>query len=264
MYFPKDIKSLIEVYKYITFNHIDYYIIGNGTNLLINERYFETVFINLKQINAFYQISERLFFLTSGASAIKIALDISKKGYTGLEFLSVIPGTIGGLIYMNASAYEKDMSNIVESVLYLSEDGDLNIILNQDIDFKYRYSKFQNQKGIILGCIVKVEKANYNKTPISKIKSYMENKKNTQPIGKKNAGSTFKNMNTLSAWKIIDDLGYRGKIVGGAMVSKKHANFIINYNNASFSDVKMLIDEIKEKSLKEYKIKLECEWQILE
>lgn len=263
MYFPNKISSLVKVYRYLIDNNIDFYVIGNGTNLLINERYFDNVFINLKYLNNYHKMGNGIYYLSAGASASKVSKEISKLGYTGLEFLSVIPGTIGGVIYMNASSYDMDMSSIVEYVAYLSKEG-IKLISNKDIDFKYRYSRFQKENGIILGCIIKIKKANFEDAPLSKIKSYFENKKNSQPIGQKNAGSTFKNNENMSTWKLIDKIGYRGKISGGAMVSKKHANFIINYNNASFYDIKKLIDEIKEVTKDKLNIDLECEWQIIE
>ena len=264
MYFPNSISSLIKVYKYLINKKIDYYVIGNGTNLLINERYFNLVFINLKNINNYHKLNNGMYYLSSGVSASKASKEISKLGIGGIEFLSVIPGSIGGLIYMNASAYGKDMASIIDYVIYLTEDAKIKLIRNKDIDFKYRYTIFQKQKGIILGCVVKLSNTKYKTSPISKIKSYLENKKSSQPIGQKNAGSTFKNHPDASAWKLIDDIGYRGKILGGAMDSIKHANFIINYDNASFNDVKSLIEEIKEKIKKEKNIDLECEWQIIE
>lgn len=264
MYFPKNISSLVRVYKYLTEKNINYFVIGNGTNLLISEKYFDSVFINLKNINKFHQMNKDTFYISAGANASKVSKEISKLGYTGLEFCSVIPGTIGGLIYMNASAYGKNIESVVEYVVYLTEDAKLKLIQNKNINFNYRYTIFQKQKGIILGCIVKVQMANFKDSPMSKIKSYVENKKNSQPIGQKNAGSTFKNNENKSAWKVIDELGFRGKSYGGAMVSKKHANFIINYNNATFDDVKKLISDIKQKAKEELNTELECEWQILE
>lgn len=263
MFFPKDIDSVKKVYRYILNNNLSYFIIGNGTNLLINERYFNQVFINLKNIKTFHKLNSNHFFIGAGCTGSKIALELSKKGYSGLEFLGVIPGTIGGAIYMNAGAYSFDVSKVTDYVLILNEKAELKLINKNNCMFGYRSSIFQKQKSIILGIIVNVRKTKYKDAPYSKIKYYASNKKNTQPLDKKNAGSTFKNSDSVNAWQVIDKLGYRGKSLGGAKVSNKHANFIVNNDQATFNDIYTLTKQIQKDAKEILNIDLEYEWEIL-
>lgn len=263
MYFPKDIASLRRVYKYIIDNDIMYFIIGNGTNVLINERYFNQVFINLKNIDIFEKINDSKYLISSGKTSSKVAYELSKKGYTGLEFLSVIPGSIGGAIYMNAGAYNKEMIDIIEYVLFINEKAELVLMNKDECLFNYRTSVFQKMQGIIVGVIINIKKSKYKEAPIQKIREYVSNKKENQPLGQNNAGSTFKNLPNVNAWQIVDKLGYRGKTYGGAKVSNKHTNFIINNNGATFDDIYNLTMEIKEKAKEVLDIDLECEWKII-
>lgn len=263
MFFPKDIMSLRTFYKEIKQRNIAFYIIGKGTNLLINERFFNSVFINLSLINRIGKISKTRYYIPSGITASKAALTLAQKGLTKCEFLSVIPGSIGGAIYMNAGAYSYSISDIIEYVVYLDFDNDLQLIKKEDCFFKYRSSCFKNRNGIIIGAIVNLQQSRSLKAPLEKIKYYVSCKKETQPLNKKSAGSTFKNNDTIYAWKVIDKLGYRGKKLGGAKISEKHTNFIINDSNATFNDIYELMMLIKDEAKNKLDVMLECEWEIL-
>lgn len=264
LYYPNSLTSLHMVYQFILNNQLPYYVIGNGTNLLINNRYFEMIFINLKNLNHYKILPSNRYMVEAGVNASKLSIHLAKIGFTKIEFMSVIPGSIGGLIYMNAGAYHKAMEDIIESVIFLNELGKVKIYSNKQCMFDYRSSIFKKEKGIIIGCIIKLECAKEVKAPISKIKNYIESKKNNQPVNCYNAGSTFKNLDNLSAWKVIDSLGLRGFIVGGAKVSEKHANFLINFQNASYDDMLSLITIIQKQALEKQNIILECEWELLQ
>lgn len=263
MYFPKDIYSLRKVYKYILDNKIDYFVIGNGTNLIINDRYFDQVFINLKDLNNTYFLNNNNVLVLSGKSLPTFSLEVAKRKYTKAEFLSVIPGSIGGAIYMNAGAFNQEISDIIESVLILDEEGKLCLISKEDCLFNYRTSIFKERGTIILGGIFKLKKVSSKEETINKIRFYRSSKKDVQPLNVKSAGSTFKNTNNIKAWEIIDNLGYRGKTKGGAKVNEKHTNFLVNHNHASFNDIYELMNEITSKAKEVYDINLECEWEIL-
>ena len=263
MYFPKDIYSLRKVYKYVIQNNYDYFIIGKGTNLVIDECYFNKVFINLKKLDQYFYLKDNKVLVLSGAFSSKIAYTLAKHKYTGCEFLSVIPGTIGGAVYMNAGAYNNQMSDIIDSVLIIDNDGHLKLIKNNECGFAYRYSNFKKEKNIILGTILKLKKVDNEKIPLEKIRLYVSNKKDNQPLNAKSAGSTFLNPKGVQAWELIDKIGYRGKVFGGAKVSEKHANFLINHNHASFSDIYNLMLEITLNVKNHCNIDLECEWEIL-
>lgn len=263
MYFPKDIYSLRLVYEYVVSKNIDYFIIGNGTNLVINESYFNKLFISLKELNKIYYLKNNKVLMLAGINASKASFVLAKKGYTKQEYLSVIPGSIGGAIYMNAGAYSSDISNIIKSVLVI-EENKLKLLSKEECKFGYRKSMFMDHRNIIIvGGIFCFEKTKNKEKPLEKIRAYISNKRNNQPLNLKSAGSTFKNPKGISAWEVVDKLGYRGKVLGGAKVSEKHPNFLINQNHASFSDIYNLMLEITLKAKEVYNIDLECEWEIL-
>lgn len=261
---PNSAESLKKIIKYLKQNCINYFIIGNGTNLLINDRYFDLVVISLKKLNEFISYKNGCFLIGAGASAGSVATKLSKLGYTGFEFMSVIPGTIGGLTYMNASAFNRSMSDILVTVNYLDNMGNFNMLFVEDFEFGYRSSPFQNRDSIITSVIINLTYVGTTKISEEKIEKYQKIKRTTQPINTKNAGSTFKNNNDIASWKIIDELGFRGYSIGDAVVSCQHANFLINRCNASFKDMCCLINKIKQSACDKCNIQLDCEWEIIE
>lgn len=271
LYIPLDLESLTICLKYLNENNIRYYILGYGTNILVNDIYFEMVLISLKKFNDFNLFDETLtdyyFYVESGVSATSFARYLVNKNISGVEFLGVIPGSIGGLTYMNAGAYKKSISDIIYSVTYFDELGYLQTALNKDDYFKFTYrgSIFKNTKMVIVSIVIKIPKQISSECPIIKFNRYLKQKQLDQPLNSYNAGSTFKNNNeNYYAWQIVDKLGYRGKKIGDAMVSNKHANFIINNGNAKFLDMITLIQMIRYDAKSKLGINLECEWEILQ
>ncbi len=261
---PNSEDSLKKIVTYLKQNCLQYFVIGNGTNLLINDRFFDLVVISLKKLNEFISYNNGCFLIGAGCNAGKVASKLTKLGYTGFEFMSVIPGTIGGLTYMNASAFNRSMSDILVTVNYLDNLGNFNMMFVKDFEFSYRNSPFQNKDCIITSVIINLTYVGSVRIAEEKIERYYKIKKSTQPINSKNAGSTFKNNNDISSWKIIDELGFRGYSIGDAEVSCKHANFLINRCNASFKDMFNLICKIKEAAKDKCNINLDCEWEIIE
>lgn len=269
MYIPDDIESLDLVIKYMIVLKIPYFIIGSGTNLLVNDREFDIVVVSLKNIKRHYILKEDkdniYIYVESGAKAPIVSTYIARKGIGGAEFLSGIPGSMGGLIYMNAGAYKKSIEDIIDTVTYIDDKGDIQTISNQhnNLHFSYRHSIFQDYNYVILSCSIKLPKTKYAEDPQIKIKRFLDIKKESQPLDTYNAGSTFKN-NDSPAWMIIDQLGYRGYRINDAMVSTKHANFLINNGNATFLDMMMLIEMIKYDAKTKLNIEMKCEWEIIE
>lgn len=264
LYKPFTLDDLYVAYRYIIEEKIPYYIIGNGSNILASDKDFEMVVITLKELNKITRISNNKFIVGSGALTSRFAFELAKQGYTKQEFLCVIPGTIGGAIYMNAGAYNSSMEDIICDVTYLTEKGNLVTITKDEMDLKYRSSIFKTIKGIIVSATIELNKAFIKEMPLEKIATYKKNKKDTQPINVLSAGSTFKNIENKKAWQIIDKLGFRGFEYKNVMVSNHHTNFIINKGNATFLDMIELINLIKKESLEKYNINLECEWEIIE
>lgn len=263
LYKPYTLDDLFVAYRYIIEENIPYYIIGNGSNILASDKAFNIVVISLKELNKITRITNNKFIVGSGVLTNKLAFELAKQGYTKQEFLSVIPGTIGGAIYMNAGAYNSSMEDIVYDVTYLTEKGKLITLSKKELDFEYRSSIFKKLKGIIVSVTIELDKALVKNAPLEKIATYKRNKKETQPINVLSAGSTFKNINDLKAWQIVDKLGYRGYIYNGVMVSTNHSNYIINNGNATYNDMITLLNIIKKEAKEKLNVELECEWEII-
>lgn len=260
LYKPNSIDSLVKAYRFILVNKLDYFIIGNGSNLLISDEYHYRIFICLKNLNKI-MLNELYLNVESGVMGNVLAKKISELMLGGVEFLAGIPGTVGGMIYMNAGAWGKRVSDVIESITYLDEFGKVCEMKNiNSKGFSYRKSPFMKRKVIILSCVIKLVK---DLTSYEVYNNYLEKKKLTQPLNTYNAGSTFKNPVNNSAWKLIKDSV--GDIsVADAEVSDVHANFLINKKNATFNDMKTLITTIQDEVFKKHHVLLEPEWMIIE
>lgn len=262
LYIPHTLDHLVQAMKYILEKKLPYFVIGKGSNILASDEPFEMIVISLEYLNRIVELKPGVFQVASGVTGAHLATHLSKLGYTKMEFLSTIPGSIGGLIYMNAGAYHEEIANLIQEVTYL-EDGKLKTYTKKDCQFGYRKSIFQEKQGIIIEAIFCVDKAASAQLPLEKMITYKKSRKETQPIGQNTAGSTFKNTPTRKAWEVIDTLGLRGYAVHDARISYKHANFLINEKEATFQDMMDLIEFIQQKALHEKHIQLECEWVIL-
>lgn len=260
---PKDIKELITVLKYLKGHNITYKILGNGTNTLFSDNLFKGVILKLSNFQNIIYIGETTLIAETGVSLTKLALDVSKKGLAGLEFAPGIPGTIGGALFMNAGAYKSDMGYIVKRATVLTPDYKIITMTNEELDFHYRTSFFKKNPGyIIINATISLYKGD-KKALESVISDRLLRRRSSQPLEYPSAGSVFKNPPLLSAGKLIDDLGLKGYKIGGAEVSEKHANFIINKNNAHGEDIKNLIYEVKRRVKESYQIDLELEQELV-
>lgn len=258
---PDTIEKLVELLNYLKENNIKYKIIGNGSNLIFVNDY-NGVLIKLDKLNN-VQINDKEVTAEAGASLIGLALKVSRMGLKGMEFATGIPGTIGGAVYMNAGAYKEDMASIIKKVKLLDENDNIIELNKEDLEFGYRKSILQSKKYVCLEATLLLDYGD-----IDEIMALIEKRKQkrieTQPLEYPSAGSVFRNPENGFAWQLIDDIGYKGKRIGDAMVSEKHANFIINVGNANGSDIKELIDEIKNKVKDKYNIDLKVEQEIVE
>lgn len=260
--YPNNINNLKQLLKLIHKHNIKYFILGKGSNTLFSDKEFNGVIIKLDKLNNF-EIKETEIYVESGMILSKLVQASVKNELTGLEFAIGIPGTIGGAIYMNAGAYGSKMSNIVKSVIVLNEKLQIEEIPLEKLKFDYRYSIFQANKNLIcVAANIKLEHGNHDKIA-SKIKENLLKRKNSQPLEYPSAGSVFRNPEGNYAGKIIEELGLKGKNIGGAEISTKHANFIINKNNASSSDILNLIKLVQKEAKDKYKIDLKLEQQLV-
>lgn len=258
---PDNIDSLSKLLNYLKKNKIKYKILGNGSNLVFLGDY-KGVLIKLDKFNN-YEINDNIVVAQSGVSLISLALKCSKLGLTGMEFATGIPGTIGGAVYMNAGAYNENMAGIIKKVRVLDENNNIIELSNEDLNFNYRYSILQNKNYVCLDVEIELKKGN-----VDEILSLIEKRKNkrmeTQPLDYPSAGSVFRNPENESAWKLIDGIGFKGKSIGDAKISEKHANFIINMGSANGNDIKNLIDDIKKEVKIKYNIDLCVEQEFVE
>ena len=262
MIFPKTIDELSNIISFVRKNNIKYKIIGNGSNLIFVNKYYDGILIKLEELNSL-KINGNKVIVGAGYSLMKLANKVSKLGYSGLEFATGIPATIGGAVYMNAGAYNSDMGYVVSEIKVLTPTLQIKTIYNKDLDFHYRKSLLQTTDYICLEATIILKKGN-----LKEISDLVEERKSrrmmTQPLDFPSAGSTFRNPKDDYAGRLIEEIGYKGKKIGGAEVSVKHANFIINSGNATGKDVKQLITEIQEKVKEKYNIELKVEQEYVE
>jgi UDP-N-acetylmuramate dehydrogenase len=224
-----------------------FFILGKGSNVLFDDRGFDGLVIQNKI--DFCNFKENQIHVGSGYSLIKLCRECSTRNLSGLEFGIGIPGSVGGAIYMNASAHNQSISNFLKEVLFIDEDGNEQRFLKKELIFDYRFSSFHEKKGVIISAIFELSLLNKVE---EKTNSLLDLRKKNQPLDKKSAGCIFKNPPNDFAARLIDICNLKGKSIGGAMVSLKHANFIINEKDASSKDVLELIafikKEVKEKT----------------
>jgi UDP-N-acetylmuramate dehydrogenase len=261
--YPKNISSLVTLLKLLKNNNIKYKILGNGSNLLFSEKKYEGIIIKLNEFNEIEFFGKNKVRVGAGVPLIKLCSLCAKKSLTGLEFASGIPGTIGGSVFMNAGAYKSDMGYVVESVKVLTPDFNIISFENKEMDFHYRTSFLQkNPEYICLEVIFKLSKG--KKEAIEEVITERRKRRiESQPLEYPSAGSVFRNPENNFAGKLIEDLGLKGKVQGGAKISEKHANFIVNYHNATSDDIKYLIDLAHDKVLEEYKIDMKIEQEFV-
>lgn len=258
--FPSTIEELTNLLNILRKHKIKWFVLGNGSNVILPS-YYNGVIIKLSNFNK-CKIDGNNINVESGYMLNKLANELSSKGYTGMEWATGIPGTVGGSICGNAGAYKSSMSNIIKDVTLL-DNSEVIILNNKELEFNYRDSLLKHRKDlIVLSCNIKLEKGN-----LEKIKKTIEERTlkriETQPLDYPSCGSVFRNPEGLSTGKLIDDLGLKGYQIGGAKISEKHANFIINNNNATSEDIIKLIELIKDKIKKNYDIDLVLEQEII-
>lgn len=258
---PDTTEKLIELLNYLKENNIKYKIIGNGSNLIFVNDY-DGVIIKLDKLNN-VQINDNEVVVGAGISLIGLALKVSRMGLKGMEFATGIPGTIGGAVYMNAGAYKEDMASIIKKVKLLDENDNIVELDKEELEFGYRKSILQTKKYVCLEATLLLEHGNVDEI-MALIEKRKQKRLETQPLEYPSAGSVFRNPENGFAWQLVDDIGYKGKRIGDAMVSEKHANFIINVGNATGSDIKELIYEIKNKVKDKYNVDLKVEQEIVE
>ena len=262
MAYPEDVDELIRLIKYLKENDIKYKILGGGANLIFTKDY-DGVLIKLDHFDKL-EIKDTKVTVGAGYNLIKLATKLCRMGLTGIEFATGIPGTVGGAIFNNSGAYKSDMGYIVESIKVLTPDLEIKKLYNHDLNYHYRTSFLKENPGYICLEATIILKHGDKEEILEVIEDRKKRRLMSQPLEFPSAGSVFRNPKDNFAGKLIEDIGYKGKIIGGAKVSEKHANFIVNYNHAKGEDIVKLINEIKENVKKQYDIDLVLEQEIVE
>ena len=256
LYKPSNIIELKELLEKLNKDNTKYYILGGGSNVILPDENFDGAIIKLDKLNEF-KIDGNFVYAGSGLSLNEFIKKTLDNGYVNFDSLFGIPGSIGGAIIGNAGANNKCIFDELVSVLIL-DNGYTKLISKENIKYEYRNTSLKNSNKIIIGAVFKLEKGNV-KESWDNIKINLEKRRNTQPLEYPSAGSVFKNPDKTSAGKLIDECGLKNAKKGGAKISDKHANFIINENNAKSSDIIYLINLIKKEIKKEKNIDLELE-----
>lgn len=258
------LEELQNIIKFAKIKELPITIIGNGSNLLVTDKGIRglVIKIDIKKLKIEKKDEFAVIEVGAGNKLMALATKMKDEELSGLEGLSGIPGSVGGAIVMNAGAYGKEMKDVVLSTTCMDKNGKLYTFSNEEQEFSYRNSIFQKKDYIIIETKLKLEYG--KKDEIQKrMEEYFKSRKEKQPIEYPSAGSSFKRQEGIITAKLIDDVGLKGYKIGGAQVSEKHAGFIVNYNNATATDVINLINYIKEKVYSKYDIKIEEEIKII-
>lgn len=261
--FPKTKEQFIELLKELSTTKEKYLVLGNGSNIILNTTYYDGVVIILNKLNKM-TIDDLTIEVEAGYSLQKLALETSSIGLEGLEFATGIPGMVGASIAMNAGAYKSDIASVVETVTVVNPNNEIVTIHHDDLNFSYRTSFFKENKGYyIISATLKLNRGKKEEI-LEKISKRRVKRIETQPLDMPSAGSVFRNPEGMYAGELIEKIGLKGYNLNGAMVSEKHANFIVNKGNASGKDIVKLIQKIKEEVKKEFNVDLILEQIIVD
>ncbi len=250
---PYSINDLINTIKILRENNVKYFILGNGSNIILNDHEYDGAIIRLNNLNGIEIHKDmQMAYAEAGAMLPKLSLESINESLTGLEFAAGIPGTVGGSIYGNAGAYNSCILDYVSSVTVLDEKLELKVLEHEDIQYSYRTSMFKEEKKYIIVAAKFYLKSGDKENSLETIEDRRVRRLSSQPLEYPSAGSVFRNPDGDYAGRIIEACNLKGYKIGGAEVSEKHANFIINKNNATGKDIYNLInyvhDTIKEKT----------------
>lgn len=263
MVFPKSPQTLSSLILKAEQVGIKYFVMGNGSNVLFrDEGYAGAVFV-LGEDMSEITVESGVITASAGATLSRVCKTALEHHLGGMEFAWGIPGTVGGAVYMNAGAFGGEMKDVVKSVTCIDKDGNLKTYSASELDFGYRSSRFTASKEIIVSASFALKDADYDKIK-SRMDELIERRRLKQPLEYPSAGSTFKRPEGTYAGLVIENSGLKGYSVGGAQVSEKHANFVINKNGATAADIIKLISDVKRTVKEKTGYDLECEIKLVD
>ena len=253
-----DTTALSKILNYLSKVEIPYYVMGNGSNLLVSDEGYRGIVLSVAEGLSEISVVGNRIYADAGAYLSKVARVAAEHGLTGLEFAAGIPGTVGGGIVMNAGAYDGEMKQVVESVTVLDAQGNELELDNETMEFGYRTSVLKRHPFVATRCCFVLEQGD-KQAILDKMSDFQTRRKEKQPLEYPSAGSTFKRPEGHFAGKLIMDAGLAGYSIGGAQVSAKHCGFIINTGDATASDVHKLITFVQEEVYDRFFVRLEPE-----
>ena len=263
IYAPVKILQLQKLLSELHSNEEKVFILGNGSNVLVPDEGYSGSVILTKKLSGIY-INSNTITCEAGVSLNALCEKAAELSLSGIEELYGIPGTIGGAVYMNAGAFKTEIKDVVTSVKIIDNNGDYICYQSHECRFSYRYSRFlEENDSTIVEASFNLKKGSKEEIQ-KKMDMCLQRRKQQQPLEYPSCGSTFRRPNGSYASKLIDECGLKGLSFGGAMVSTKHAGFILNYNNASSKDILELIKVVKQTVLEQTGFLLETEVRIME
>jgi len=258
---PKDVNEVISFLKHAKDNNVKYKIIGGGSNVIFKNKEYDGTILKLDGLDKL-EIDGNEVTVGAGVNVIKMVLTLANNNLGGLEFASLLPGTIGGAIYNNAGAYGQEFSDVVTEVTVINPN--LEVETFKEYSHGYRTSFFkENNDYIIIEAKIKVMPMEKEKI-LNIIQARKEARINSQPLNYPSAGSVFRNPEGNFAGKLIEEVGLKGFSIGDAKISEKHANFIVNTGNATGEDITKLIQKIQNEVKEKYDVDLVLEQEIIE
>ena len=258
---PSKVNQVVETLKICKNENIPYFIIGNGSNLLVKDGGIRGVVIKLSNL-----LSIEVKDNTIKASSGTLLEDVSKKAVenslTGFEFACGIPGSVGGAVFMNAGAYDGEIKNVIKEAEVLDIDGNIMVLSKEELELGYRTSKVMKDNLIVLSATFELAKGDKEKIQ-ERVNELTEKRESKQPLEYPSAGSTFKRPEGYFAGKLIQDAGLKGASVGGAAVSEKHSGFVINKDGATAEDVLNLINHVQNEVKNQFGVELHTEVRII-
>lgn len=236
----------------------EYFVLGNGSNLLVGDKGYRGIILKLGKRMAAIHIEGCHIVAGAGALLSQVASAARDAGLSGFEFAAGIPGSIGGAIVMNAGAYDGEMKQIVKLVRVMDQAGEILTLDNDTMEFGYRTSIIKNRPFIVMAAVFALKRG--DKEAVSaRMEELMKLRKSKQPLEYPSAGSTFKRPEGYFAGKLIMDAGLRGYRIGGARVSEKHCGFVVNDGGATAADIREVIEEVQERVRDRFHVRLEPE-----
>ncbi len=255
-------QALSDCVKACNAQNAPWYLIGNGSNLLVGDQGCRQVILHIGKEFGAIRIEGEEIEVEAGALLVTLAKAAAEQSLGGLEFASGIPGSLGGGIYMNAGAYGGEMKDVVKSVRVMNREGEIFTLSGEEMDFGYRTSRAAKEGLIVLSARLILQHRD-KQAIMDEMAALRQKRVEKQPLDKPSAGSTFKRPEGYFAGKLIMDAGLAGYRVGGAMVSPKHCGFVVNDGGATAKDVLTLIEDVQAKVAQEFQVKLEPEVKML-